>query len=165
MPYDPEVIRDAAITVLSDSNTTSATNDLSLSITAGRVTEVIAGKPWLSPDLIVKYPKVWVWIPRDSEEISELGSGARKDMDLDLQVIGVTRSNNAAGATSAENDMYRLARNIKTVLRNDLRLGRTDVLWHTSETEYDWEMPGPPKTESVYVRAVSVILKARLLSL
>lgn len=165
MAYDPEVIRDAAITVLSDANTTTATNYLSLNVAAGKVSEVTGGKPWLSPELIVTHPKIWVWVARDSEEIAELGASARRDIDLDLQVVAVTRSNNVAGPLVAENDMYRLTRNIRTILRNAPRLGRTDVLWHTTETEYDWEMPGPPKTESVYVRASSVTMKARLLSL
>lgn len=113
-------IRDTLITTLVNANTTTATIDLSNSLTS-RVKNITARDLEIEPVMITEYPYIGVEFISKNEELAEYGSSiADRAIDINLNINCVY--DNGAKASTADNLML-MVRNVEAVLRNNLSLG------------------------------------------
>jgi hypothetical protein len=113
-------IRDAMIGILAGANTTTATIDLSLSLTV-RVVDVSARDPNVVPLMQSEYPYVFVQLLNKTAEHQEFGSGRISDtIEINGSAYCIFDSGTPA---TADDDVLRLARNVESNIHNNRTLG------------------------------------------
>ena len=113
-------IRDALINILKAANTTTATYDLSNSLTT-RIKDVTKLDLAIDPVAFTQYPIVSVRLDSKEEEHSDFGSGKTDRMvTLNTQIFCVCDSGNVS---TAEDSLWTMVRNIEVNLRSNIDLG------------------------------------------
>lgn len=136
MPFNYLSNLDALVSVLASHNTTTASPNLSGSLSSSVVT--IEDRDWEVQQLRVSdVPGVFVRIANSEEEFASLGNtgpaGNRKFKEVHYEILGVYKKD---GMTQENSDLarmaYQLAANIEGVLQANVTLTNT-ALWANPE--------------------------------
>ena len=170
MSYDPKTIQSAIKKALVDNNTTTSSYDLSANLAKDRVGDdsIKTGHPPNQPMGLLQYPWVTVYTLRDEEKYAELGNSPRRAITVDFVIAAFANAyplqtlNSMAGdaAAASDDEAMTLARNIKTILRNEPRLSNTVYWCDIVGTDYDAQQGG--ENNSVYVSSAKITVRCIL---
>lgn len=159
MPFDYEANITAVYNVLANSNTTTATVDLSSGLTS-RVKNIYKNDPATTSIREDSYPCIFVRISSKNEEFASLGGtgpgGNKKRATCVFDVIGLYHKDGAITAHSTVlNEVYKLAENIEGVFQQEYTLSQTALWCNPRRTEFF----GPFQSEGVMVKGVLIELE------
>lgn len=160
MPFEYGTAVQTIKDLLDAHNTTTATPDLSVSLTT-RVKNVYKNDPaivGLRGDI---YPAVFVRVNRKQESFAGLGAtgpnNARKHAKVNYDVIGFYRKDGAYGTQQQVlAELETLARNIEGVFQQESNLSGTALWCQVKETSFY----GPFQNGEVWIKAVVCDLEA-----
>lgn len=163
MPFDYEANLTAVSNVLTNSNTTTSTVDLSSGLTT-RVRNIFRNDPGTVSVKLNDYPCLFVRIFSKDEEFASLGvtgpNNNRKFATCRYDVIGLYHKDGSHTAhSSVLTEIYRLAENIEGVFQQELTLSGTALWCQPIRSEFF----GPFQSEGQFVKGVVVQLDARYL--
>jgi len=150
-------------------NTSTATYDVSASLNK-RVQRFYKGTSGMYSRLPViddLYPCVFVEMDNKEEDWSQIGTSARRNMEIRFDIIPVVQY--GMGATTDETtgrelsnlECIQLSQNIENLLRNKITLSQTSVQWSMVEsTDYSSTL----NEESTYNSMALLHCKAHVLS-
>lgn len=144
-------------------NTTTATVDLSSSLTSRILDASI-----FSDDIETKsikaheFPCVFIRVTDKEEDFATLGatgnSNNYKQADITYQIVGMYRKDGAwSDNATLFDEVYKLASNIESVLRNDITLGGS-ALWAQPEST---SFSSPMENNGIWIKGVEITLKAK----
>ncbi|HDY90405.1 MAG TPA: hypothetical protein ENH82_20080 [bacterium] len=154
---------DAVMQALKDHNTTTASPDLSGSLTTRILQENIFAD---DPEIVFKkrrdFPSIFVRISNKDEDFSGIGApgplGVRKQADVTYDIIGIYGKD--GGYTTHGgllNEIYKMAQNIEAVFQAEHKLSNT-ALWVNPITT---DFLGPFDIDGGWAKTVLVQLTAR----
>ena len=112
-------VRDTLQSILQTANTTTATYDLSNSLTA-RIKTVSVRDENIEPFMITEYPIINVRLNSKSEEFAEFGAGiADRNVLLSSQIFCIYDS---GSKSDNEDNLWKMVRNVETNVRRNLDL-------------------------------------------
>lgn len=166
--FDYQTRLNVILDILKSHNTTTASPNLSASLTTSIVDDNIVSddaEVRLSSFRADRFPAIFIRVSDDEEEPGSLGqtgaSGTKKFVTVNYEILGiVARAGAHTGQEAILNDVYTLARNIKGALAEHQRLDG-DALWSNAEsvnfsTAVDIE-------EGSWIKGVLVSFQARYL--
>lgn len=147
--------------VLDAHNTNTASPYLSSSMTS-KVLNVYTNDPaivGLRGDI---YPAIFVRVNRKTEDFAGMGDtgplGARKQCDVEYDVIGFYRKDGAYGSQAQVMlELERMAANIEGVFQSEITLSGTALWCQPKQTSFY----GPFQNNEVWIKAVVVNLEAK----
>lgn len=155
------------INVLKDHNTTTASPDLSGSLTSRIVSEnILADDPEIVNVRADALPAIFVRINKKDENFSGIGNPGsasnrvRKECDVLYDIIAMYRKE--GGYTQNQNvmdELYTMTRNIESVLNSECQLSNTALWSQPISAEY---FP-PMQIDGSWVKTVLIQLKAHYL--
>lgn len=162
MPFDYADNIQAVLNCLTDHNTTTASPDLSASVTT-RVVTISDEDPKVTSLRSDDYPAIFVNYRTADEDFGELGQtgptrGRKfKEVNFDLFVLN-KREGQVSRNNSLKREMYNLARNVEGVFQAELTLSGTALWCNAQATDF----VGPVQGENgVMVHGVLIALRAR----
>ena len=135
------------VDILDSHNTTTASPDLSASLTT-RVVDVYNDDPNITGGRNTKFPSVWVTIQNATEEETQIGrfDNRRKEKDITYEIMGVYKRD--GWSETHENlmkDFYQLASNVEAVIKKEstfsgtaLHVGIVNTDFKTEYAEQTW---------------------------
>jgi len=162
MPFDYEARLATVAGLLEDHNTTTASPDLSQSLTT-RVQNIYQNDPSFTPARGDAYPCVYVWVMNKSERYESLGepgpSGQLKRATVTYGLLGLHRKEGAtAQHSTALTDLYRFAENIEGVFQAKHNLSDTALWVNPAATDF-----GVISRDGVWIKGVMIELEAEYL--
>lgn len=155
---------DAVVTLLKNSNTTSAAANLSLSLTSGQIDNdnIVAHDIDIVSLRADRFPCISVRINNKSEDFATMGrtgvSGSLKTCDVSYDITAFYRKDGANEANADfMDDVYRIARNIEAALREDITLSGTALWAQPVRTDF----VGPFENNGIWLKGVNIELAAR----
>lgn len=150
-------------TVLDAANTTTASPDLSGSLTT-RVKNVYLNDPEIVDMRGDIYPAIFIRVNKKDENFEGLGAtgpnGALKRADVSYDVIGFYRKDGVNSThASALSELDKLAQNMEAVFERDFTLSGTALYCQPVTTEF----LGPFGGDNMWIKGVRVELSARYL--
>mgnify|MGYP001561557488 CR=1 FL=1 len=151
----------ALYNVLSNANTTSAAVDLSGGLDE-RVQRIAMADPAIVNLRNYEFPAVFVKIDDKDEDFEGIGgTGSARELksaDVNFQVVGLYKK---YGATTTNDallaDVYRLADNIESVVREEYTLSNTASWCQPAKTDFI----GPFEGEGTLIKGVMITVKAK----
>ena len=131
MAFDILTFSDKIKTLIDDNNTTTSSYDVSGSLKT-RIQKVTVGYHRFKPIPLIDYPCIWVEPVHRSNDFSEIGNSANRNMNMDYDIVGITNEGlgYANGRETADREMLQLESNLELLFRNYPRLSNTaQVLW------------------------------------
>lgn len=126
------------VQLLSDHNTTTATPDISSSLTS-RIQTITATEPDLSTARHGFYPLIMVEIANANEEETQIGdfTGRRKIKDITFNIWGFYKKEGMSKNHSQQlMDFYQMASNIEAVIKRESSLSGTALLVSPVSTSF-----------------------------
>jgi len=118
MPLDVQTMLNSVIQVLRDN-----TGTFSASLTSStNIVAINAGDARSAPVTVDQYPHVLVQLLRETEEFDQIGQRNNKVI-LEYGIVPLIY--NATGHRASDADVRTMAKNIKTVLKNNITLSAT----------------------------------------
>ena len=120
-------------------NTTTSSYNVSSSLKQ-QVKWVKVGYHKDKPMTVVDYPCVWVEPRRKNDAFIEIGSTARRTMNLTFDIVAITQEGMGLtnGREVADNEMLQLSTNIETLLRNYPKLSVTSQVMQSTISDVEW---------------------------
>lgn len=146
-------IQSAIVSILSDNNTSTATNDLSANLQS-RVKQIIAATP-TRPIGNDEYPAILVYPLDKQEEMTSVGRNVLRDITINWRIAAVTYL--ADSSTAAHTECLILSDNIETILRNYIDLSQTVQESNIERTEWSFA-----DTKSSYCHTADIDFRTKL---
>lgn len=144
-------------------NTTTASVDLSSGLTTRISDDSIFTKDIETASIrATDFPCIFIRATDKSEEFATLGATGNannyKQADITYQIVGMYRKEGAwSDNASLLDEVYVLASNIESVLRNNATLGGT-ALWAQPEST---SFTSPMENNGIWLKGVEITLKAK----
>jgi len=152
--------------LLNKNNTVTSSYDISESLNE-RVKKIYKGVEGMHRTLPVpvsRYPVVFVEIASKPEEFVELGNSARRDIEFNFQLVGITNYgigslDEGTARENSDNEVIQLTQNIETLLRNKITLSNTVDYCAISDVDYSADV-----SEKTYNSIAIINVMAKKLS-
>ena len=163
MPLNYEDKVSALKTMFVSANTTTASVDLSASLTS-RIPDTSIFTDDIETRALQadECPAIFIRVMSKDEDFATLGAtGAAnnyKQADITFQIVGLYRKDGAWSSNSTLGaEVYRLASNIEGVLRNNVTLSGSALWCQPTGTNF----VGPMENNGIWIKGVEVTLKAK----
>lgn len=161
--FDYNAAATALVTVLQTANTTTATQDLSGSLTTRLVNDNITDDdPQIVNVRADRLPAIYVRVNQAEEDFAGLGDTGstrrRKSKTVDFDIFALYRKEGArASNREVSRDVAQLAQNIEAVLQANAKLASPNLWCNPGKTTF----AGFPLAEGSWVKAVLIEVKAQ----
>ena len=127
--------------LLSKNNTTTSSYDISNSLKV-RINKITTGYHTGKPMLTIDYPCIWIEPTSKSNEFSEIGNSANRNMSLDYDIVAITNEGlgYSNGREVADNEMLQLESNLENLFRNYPRLSITSQVQSSLITSVNFDV-------------------------
>jgi hypothetical protein len=131
-------IKDSLLNLLNKNNTVTSSYDISAGIYS-RIQQITGANSEKQPVLNINYPAVFVEVKKDRDKIVQLGMTARRNVEIDIDIVPVIDYGIAIenAREESDNELVRLSDNIKNLIRNYITLSTTVDSMEIAETTYD----------------------------
>lgn len=132
----------SVVNLLDENNTTTATYNISASLSSAKVKTVykgVAGMHESFPVPSTMYPCVFVELVDKSEEFRELGQSARRWVDITFDIVPVTNfgmGQTGVDRTASDVEIVQLTQNIEALIRSKVTLSGTVDMCLITNTDY-----------------------------
>lgn len=108
----------------------------------------------------LQYPCVFVEIDSQPEEFAQIGNSARRNIDINFDIVPVTMVAQPAGAEAADQEVIQLAQNIQALIRKNVEWSSTVKHCNITNTEYSVISKSP----DTYNNVARITINVRKLS-